>query len=462
MDGPLTPRHCGERGQLLDRCVSINDRYNNLQQQTKKIVANVYVLIVPRKRLEDIREDVGERRRGEVDLRRSLAELARESRQTRGHLEDQAAALQLLHAEMRQLIRRSDVEARSAVETLQRISGERHVTEYSSNHLKSMLEHRFSDIHNALLDIRNKQAMVESEKRSLIQTMEARLNELSTAQVEHDRRHAETLQALRGHIEERQQETEGQGALMQGKLSEMVDEVSGKIVSKEIKMREEALQRFLAIEKRMRALECGQMAFEKGLRQDNEKRLTALQRLHQQELTALRDLQKVESNSIMQQYRKMDEDVARLASNLDRSRHELRKVVKAEIMKRDSQVKELQKKTNELKEHLQVAITALQQAISGTQQRIGQETERLAATMTRDMHDSAGRSSRVLADVDSRLVALALRAAEHEERFEQITEERIEEVKDLRNSLVRLQGEVAAMEAKAVKPPKKGVSQPPR
>nr|XP_032830243.1 eukaryotic translation initiation factor 3 subunit A-like [Petromyzon marinus] len=242
----------------------------------------------------------------------------------------------------------------------------------------------------------------------------------------------------------------------------MVDEVSGKIVSKEIKMREEALQRFLAIEKRMRALECGQMAFEKGLRQDNEKRLTALQRLHQQELTALRDLQKVESNSIMQQYRKMDEDVARLASNLDRSRHELRRVVKAEIMKRDSQVKELQKKTNELKEHLQVAITALQQAISGTQQRIGQETERLAATMTRDMHDSAGRSSRVLADVDSRLVALALRAAEHEERFEQITEERIEEVKDLRNSLVRLQGEVAAMEAKAVKPPKKGVSQPPR
>nr|XP_032836575.1 uncharacterized protein LOC116958184 [Petromyzon marinus] len=215
MDGPQTPRHCGERGQLLDRCVSINDRYNNLQQQTKKIVANVYVLIVPRKRLADIREDVGERRRGEVDLRRSLAELARESRQTRGHLEDQAAALQLLHAEMRQLIRRSDVEARSAVETLQRISGERHVTEYSSNHLKSMLEHRFSDIHNALLDIRNKQAMVESEKRSLIQTMEARLNELSTAQVEHDRRHAETLQALRGHIEERQQETEGQGALMQ-------------------------------------------------------------------------------------------------------------------------------------------------------------------------------------------------------------------------------------------------------
>ncbi|XP_078450554.1 coiled-coil domain-containing protein 154-like [Lampetra planeri] len=160
-----------------------------------------------------------------------------------------------------------------------------------------MLEHRFSDIHNALLDIRNKQAMVESEKRSLIQTMEARLNELSTAQVEHDRRHAETLQALRGHIEERQQETEGQGALMQGKLSEMVDEVSGKIVSKEMKMREEALQRFLAIEKRMRALECGQMAFEKGLRQDNEKRLTALQRLHQQELTALRDLQKVSATS---------------------------------------------------------------------------------------------------------------------------------------------------------------------
>ncbi|XP_061416184.1 coiled-coil domain-containing protein 154-like [Lethenteron reissneri] len=232
---------------------------------------------------------------------------------------------------------------------------------------------------------------------------------------------------------------------MQGKLSEMVDEVSGKIVSKEMKMREEALQRFLAIEKRMRALECGQMAFEKGLRQDNEKRLTALQRLHQQELTALRDLQKVESNSIMQQYRKMDEDVARLASNLDRSRHELRKVVKAEIMKRDSQVKELQKKTNELKEHLQVAITALQQAISGTQQKIGQETERLAATMRRDVHDSTGRSSRVLADVDSRLVALAVRAAEHEERFEQIAEERIEEVKDLRNSLVRLQGEVRTL-----------------
>ncbi|XP_066292851.1 coiled-coil domain-containing protein 154-like [Branchiostoma lanceolatum] len=369
-------------------------------------------------RITELRHDLDQSKHAREQLERATMSLIDEVRQMKAKLDGQGADLKQVADEVKQRSRRLEEDSRQAIDTIRKQSEMQQHTEVSSSQLRMQFDGRLGEVRDVVLELRNRQSQEEMSRRQLEQQMESRIAEMQSTLSNLEQKREGDLHTVDILQREREQAAENERVRLQGKLSEIAEEVSKKILQKEIRLREEAQQKFHNVEKVLRGEEAARIGHERTIREDNEKRWSALQQMNEQEFLALRDIVKVHKSKTAENFQTLSESVSVLEKQAVEAKRQLEKVLKAEIQTRQSQDQALSNRVDDLQEKLGVAVSTLQQAVGGVRTQMADVHAKTLQDMRNIMDESRQSNTRGLADLDARIMGLNARVSHQEEAFE--------------------------------------------
>ncbi|CAH1274051.1 CCDC154 [Branchiostoma lanceolatum] len=369
-------------------------------------------------RITELRHDLDQSKHAREQLERATMSLIDEVRQMKAKLDGQGADLKQVADEVKQRSRRLEEDSRQAIDTIRKQSEMQQHTEVSSSQLRMQFDGRLGEVRDVVLELRNRQSQEEMSRRQLEQQMESRIAEMQSTLSNLEQKREGDLHTVDILQREREQAAENERVRLQGKLSEIAEEVSKKILQKEIRLREEAQQKFHNVEKVLRGEEAARIGHERTIREDNEKRWGALQQMNEQEFLALRDIVKVHKSKTAENFQTLSESVSVLEKQAVEAKRQLEKVLKAEIQTRQSQDQALSNRVDDLQEKLGVAVSTLQQAVGGVRTQMADVHAKTLQDMRNIMDESRQSNTRGLADLDARIMGLNARVSHQEEAFE--------------------------------------------
>ncbi|XP_078611808.1 coiled-coil domain-containing protein 154-like isoform X1 [Branchiostoma floridae x Branchiostoma japonicum] len=369
-------------------------------------------------RISELRHDLDQSKHAREQLERATMSLIDEVRQMKAKLDGQGADIKQVADDVKQRSRRLEEDSRQAIDTIRKQSEMQQHTEVSSSQLRMQFDGRLGEVRDVVLELRNRQSQEEMSRRQLEQHMESKIAEMQSTLSNLEQKREGDLHTVDILQKEREQAAENERVRLQGKLSEIAEEVSKKILQKEIRLREEAQQKFHNVEKVLRGEEAARIGHERTIREENEKRWGALQQMNEQEFFALRDIVKVHKSKTAENFQTLSESVSVLEKQAVEAKRQLEKVLKAEIQTRQSQDQALSNKIDDLQEKLGVAVSTLQQAVGGVRTQMADVHAKTLQDMRNIMDESRQSSTRGLADLDARIMGLNARVSHQEDAFE--------------------------------------------
>ncbi|XP_078690494.1 coiled-coil domain-containing protein 154-like [Branchiostoma floridae x Branchiostoma belcheri] len=369
-------------------------------------------------RITELKHDLDQSKHAREQLERATMSLIDEVRQMKAKLDGQGVDLKQVADEVKQRSRRLEEDSRQAIDTIRKQSEMQQHSEVSSSQLRMQFDGRLGEVRDVVLELRNRQSQEEMSRRQLEQHMESRIAEMQSTLSNLEQKREGDLHTVDILQKEREQAAENERVRLQGKLSEIAEEVSKKILQKEIRLREEAQQKFHNVEKVLRGEEAARIGHERSIREENEKRWGALQQMNEQEFLALRDIVKVHKSKTAENFQTLSESVSVLEKQATEAKRQLEKVLKAEIQTRQSQDQALSNRVDDLQEKLGVAVSTLQQAVGGVRTQMADVHAKTLQDMRNILDESRQSNTRSLADMDARIMGLNARVSHQEDAFE--------------------------------------------
>ncbi|XP_007937835.1 coiled-coil domain-containing protein 154 [Orycteropus afer afer] len=247
---------------------------------------------------------------------RATLNLLRELLRVRAQAQVQGAELRQLQRDMRQAGLGPQQEACEPSSTL-------------SQTQMQALDKRLMEVCEALAQIRRKQALQDSERKSSDEELTARLNKLmgKLRQEGQDRKAA--CGALRRSQAEASQRVEHEVAKMQAQVTNLGEEMSLRFLKREAKLCGFLQKSFLALEKKMKAAEDARLQAEDGLWEALESRWQKLQGQNEERLLALHGQRQQEESRLLEQWQGLDRAVVQLTKFVRQNQVSLNRVLQA-------------------------------------------------------------------------------------------------------------------------------------
>ncbi|XP_048465745.1 coiled-coil domain-containing protein 154-like isoform X2 [Rhincodon typus] len=224
--------------------------------------------------------------------------------------------------------------------------------ERSVKQIQTTFERRLLQIEDEFSDIRNKQTDLESEGKILDRKINARLRELMAVIAQQDHKMEDNLQKEidRNHSPE--------NLYPLGKIHQVVEELSTRLLHREMQLREEIQKRFFDLEK-------------------SRFRLPEL-------------------------YMKLDDNIKKLTATFTDDMNWIEKVIKSEILERIKQGTQLGDKMDELQERLSLALTTLQEALGTLQEDLKSEMKKTEEMQAKLAESPAEQNTKLKEDFQDR------------------------------------------------------------
>ncbi|KAM9208987.1 coiled-coil domain-containing protein 154 [Dugong dugon] len=328
---------------------------------------------------------------------RATLGLLQELLQLRAHVELQDAELKQLQQDMRQAAQAPEKEACELAST-------------PSQTQMQALDKRLVEIREALGQIRRKQALQDSERKSSDQELTLRLSKLTGKLRQEGQDWKVVCSTLQKNQEEASQRVECEVAKMQAQMTRLGEEMSLRFLKREAKLCGFLQKSFLALEKKMKTAEGARLQAEAGLWEELESRWQKLQERNEEHLLALRGQREEDESYLLEQCRGLDQAVKQLTKFVRQHQVSLNRILQA----RDAKGHVEKSQTGELTTYLQENLEAVRLAGELAQQEAHTALE-LLREKSRTLEASAAELARQVKDLGEHFVALSWRLELHKQ-----------------------------------------------
>ncbi|XP_033630840.1 golgin subfamily A member 6-like protein 22 isoform X2 [Asterias rubens] len=454
--GQLGARLKRAEERVSDERTAVGALVNHTKQVEQAVLGSQQELVARRdqqlSKIAELRNDLDEANRLREQLERATTTLVDEVRTIKGKVETHHLESNSITHDVKERTKRLEEDNRTLIARYRLQNTDQEIiTEKNLTQLRLQMSARLGEVRDVLMDLRNRVTTEETERRQQEQNFFLKLNDVQAQVHEQSRKRDETVHTIDVVQREREHAADNERLKMQGKIAEIAEEVSRKILSKEIRLREEAQQKFGNIEKYLHAEQAARIAHEQAMREENEKRWSALQKLTEEEVLHVREGQKLERHKNVGGMSKVNEYMDKLEKMQHETKKQLEAVMKAEIKSRQNQDKQIEDKIEDVQEKLGVAISTLQQAIGGINEQVSTATQQLKlkgnhgyqGKVQQMIEDQGQGGLRGLADLDARVMALQSKVATQEEGLQQTITKAISDAMDDKaaKALLDTQGE---------------------
>ncbi|XP_071962795.1 uncharacterized protein [Antedon mediterranea] len=420
--GQLGARLKRAEEKVADERSAVGALVNHTKQVEQAVLGSQQELIAKRDhqmtKFLELQNDVDEANRMREQLERAMATMVDEIRQLKSRVDSQSIEFGSIMHEVKDRAKRLDDENRQAMDNQRKYHESHHSVEQATSVLRSQLDARLGEVRDVLMDLRGRISTEETERRQQEQQVFLKMNDLQSQVHEQNRKREEGMHVLDVVQREREHASDNERLKMQSKIAEIAEEVSKKILGKEIRLREEAQQKFGNIEKYLNAEQSARIAHEQAMREENEKRWTALQKLTEGEVLNVRENQKLDRHKNAGGLSKVGETMEKLEKMQVETKKQLEQVMKAEITSRQSQDKQIENKIEDVQEKLGVAISTLQQAIGGINEQVITATSEYQDKLKVMIEEYQGSETRGSADMDARVTAIQAKLTQLDESID--------------------------------------------
>ncbi|XP_013381950.1 neurofilament heavy polypeptide isoform X5 [Lingula anatina] len=370
-------------------------------------------------RLQEMKEELEEVSRAKDQLERLTFNLVDEMRQLKGRMDNQNMDFASVANDLKNKNKRLEEENRQTrLESVRKHAEVQSLSDSTSSQLRQQIESRLSELRDVLVDLRGKQEGETQERRMLEQAVQKKISELMSNIAEQNRKREEAMHALDSIQREREHAAETERIKLQGKIAETAEEVSKKILQKEIKLREESQEKFNMVEKLISNEQSARMAFESDLRRELDKRWDSVKKSNEGDLQAVKQAQKLERAKTSETLHKLDEAVDLLQGQIEQYKKQQEKLLSAEIKSRKTHERDTREKVENLQEKLGIATSTLQAAVGGIMTKLQTESDRLKKEMKSIAEEEAQKNTRLMADLDTRVTGLNSKISNVEDSLE--------------------------------------------
>ncbi|KAJ8318613.1 hypothetical protein KUTeg_003704 [Tegillarca granosa] len=262
------------------------------------------------------------------------------------------------------------------------------------------------------------QSHSEQEQSHLRTQVETRINELQTQLSDLNRKREENAHSLDMMIREKDHATQTDRLQLMSKVADSVEDVNKKLLTKEIKIREEMQDRYLALEKLIQQEQQQRREVERGTREENDRKWTALKNVQDEQAQEIKELMKTEKGKTKGTLKKLDDSISIIEKQLVENKKQVDKVMAAEISQRKKHEYETAEKIADVNEKLQIATSTLQQSIGGITQSVHTNSEKLRREVRGMIGDMKESTTRGMTDLDARVNFLKQRIGDFDEKLE--------------------------------------------
>ncbi|KAK7490868.1 hypothetical protein BaRGS_00017924, partial [Batillaria attramentaria] len=357
-------------------------------------------------KLMDLQSRVVESQRTKEQLEKTIYNLTDELRAVRNKVEGQQAEFNTIISDLRLRSRRLEEENKLQLDALRKQGDLQSHTDQNTSHLRGQVETRLAELRDVILDLRTRQDSETNDRRALEQALQQRVNELNMALGEQNRKREEAMHAMDMIHREREHAAETEKLKLQSKLTENMEEMNKRLLTKEIKLREEIQEKHLQLEKVIQAEKEKQGEHERKMREDNEKRWAALKKMSDDEMHAIKEALKSERGKSKESVQKLDESISLIEKQLQEQKRQTDKIIAAEIKSRKDHERRTQENIDHVQEKLQVATATLQQAIGGVNGHLAGHSDKMRKEMKGMIEASEQGTTRAMTDMDVRLQSM--------------------------------------------------------
>nr|KAG5702448.1 hypothetical protein BaRGS_027535 [Batillaria attramentaria] len=357
-------------------------------------------------KLMDLQSRVVESQRTKEQLEKTIYNLTDELRAVRNKVEGQQAEFNTIISDLRLRSRRLEEENKLQLDALRKQGDLQSHTDQNTSHLRGQVETRLAELRDVILDLRTRQDSETNDRRALEQALQQRVNELNMALGEQNRKREEAMHAMDMIHREREHAAETEKLKLQSKLTENMEEMNKRLLTKEIKLREEIQEKHLQLEKVIQAEKEKQGEHERKMREDNEKRWAALKKMSDDEMHAIKEALKSERGKSKESVQKLDESISLIEKQLQEQKRQTDKIIAAEIKSRKDHERRTQENIDHVQEKLQVATATLQQAIGGVNGHLAGHSDKMRKEMKAMIEASEQGTTRAMTDMDVRLQSM--------------------------------------------------------
>ncbi|XP_074648351.1 coiled-coil domain-containing protein 154-like isoform X2 [Tubulanus polymorphus] len=369
-------------------------------------------------RIQELKNEVDEAMRGKSQLERLCYQLIEDVRMLKAKTENQQLDFASIANELKLRNKSLEEAQRQTLQSVRKNNETQNQAELTTHGLRSQVEVRLSELRDVLLELRNRQDSETSDRRLNEQTIQARLNDLQVSISEQNRRREEAIHALDTMAREKEHAAEAERLRLHNRIAELVEECSRKILSKEIKLREETQEKYLEVERLVHTEQKLRLDYERMLREENERRWESLKKIADDELIIIKESLRTDRNKCNDNSKRLDESVGLLEKQIEEIKKQLDRVITAEIQSRKQHEKQIVERVDNLQDKLSLATGTLQEAIGGVNAKVDALAVRIRKDLSDAIEERQQSAIRQLNDMDTRLLSLNVKISQIEDKLE--------------------------------------------
>ncbi|XP_064623698.1 coiled-coil domain-containing protein 154-like isoform X3 [Lineus longissimus] len=370
-------------------------------------------------RIDELKSELEESNRAKNQLERLTFQLSEDVRALKNKFDNQSFDFSQVTQDLKLRSRKIEEEHRQTVNDVRRHTESQNQVDLTTNQLRIQIESKLSEVRDVLIDLRNKQDAETQERRMGEQQGTIRVNDLQASLLEQSRKRDEAIHALDTMHREKEHAAETERLKLQNRVAEMVEDVSKRILQKDIKLREETQDKFLQIEKSWHEDQLRRQEVERAFRKETEQKWETLKRAADEEIVNVREAQKIDRSKYNETLRKIDEAVSLLDQQIVETKKQMDKVIMAEIKSRKQHERDTRDRVDHLQDKIGVATATLQEAIGGVTSQLSTLSEKVRRDLNNKLDERQAAAVRQLNDLDTRLLSLSAKHAQIEDKLDQ-------------------------------------------
>lgn len=369
-------------------------------------------------KLVEMRAEMEELQGAKNQLERICFSMADDIRTLKMKVDQQSAEIGTVSSDMRNRSKKLEDDNRNQLDTLRKTSTIQSQTEQQTTQLRGQVETRLSELRDVLVDVRAKQESELNERRTLEQQMSKKIYELQQALSEANRRRDEGMHTMDIILREKDHANQADKLNLTSKVADTVEDVNKRLLSKEIKMREEMQERYLQLERLIQQEQQNRRDAERAMREDIDRKFLTLKHATEELNLDIKEQLKNEKVKTKETVAKLDESISIVEKQSAENKKQFEKVMGAEISQRKMHEASTIEKLASVNEKLQIATSSLQQSIGGITQVMNSQNEKMKREIRGMMSEQKEASTRAMTDLDARMGYMKTRMNEFEDKLE--------------------------------------------
>ncbi|XP_063444886.1 coiled-coil domain-containing protein 154-like isoform X8 [Mytilus trossulus] len=369
-------------------------------------------------RLQDVRTDLDEVLQSKAQLERVTIQMADDIRNLKMRVEQHTNTFATVSTDLKNKSKKLEDDNRLQLDNLRKQSTVQSQTEHQTTQLRGQVETRLSELREVLVDLRAKHDIEITERRNLETTLSQRVHELQQQLNDASRKREESMHTVDMLLREKEHLSAAERMTLTSKVADTVEDVNKKLLSKEIKMREEMQDRYLNLERLIQQEQIQRREYERSTREETDRKWQAIKHAHDDLNIDLKESLKAEKLKSKETITKLDESISIIEKQTLENKRQFEKLMSAEITQRKTNTKNISESLSQMNEKLQIATSTLQQAIGGVTQSFHTMNEKMRREMRQTIAESKDSTTRGMTDLDARISHLKNRMNDNEEKLE--------------------------------------------